>query len=151
MSCQTHFSTMADDVVPWPPWCPPDFAKHRKNCQYHRPSFMPVEGMVGRDGMPLRYQRTPWFELLEVVSECRYFYFSSYKIYVGINLLSAGIFSSAGILGSSLGFFVGIKKLNFSLPSQRTETPHLKMLHKLDNQCTQRRSAHGCRSLRSGK
>jgi hypothetical protein len=25
------------------------------------------------------------------------------------------------------------------------------MLHKLDNQCTQRRSAHGCRSLRSGK
>ena len=53
---------------------------------------MPLEGMVGRDGIPLRYRRTPWFErskLLEVVSECRYFYISSYKIYVGINLLSA--------------------------------------------------------------
>jgi hypothetical protein len=95
MSCQTHFSTMAAAVVPWPPWCPPDFAEHRKNCQYHRPSFMPVEGMVGRDGMPLRYRRTPWFELLEVVSECRYFFFSSYKIYVGINLISAGICRSA--------------------------------------------------------
>ena len=52
---QTHFSTMAAAVIPWPPWCPPDFAEHRKNCQDHRPSFTLMEGMVGRDGMPLRF------------------------------------------------------------------------------------------------
>jgi hypothetical protein len=48
---------MAAAVIPWPPWCPPDFAKHRKTDKTigHRPSFMLVEDTVGRDGMRLRF------------------------------------------------------------------------------------------------
>ncbi len=91
MSRQTHFSTMAAAVVPWPPWCHPACAEHTTTNQDHRPSFPPVEDTLDRDGMPLVWhRRMPWFgvsnasfvcELLEVVVSRQFIW---YKNYIGI-------------------------------------------------------------------